>query len=502
MLAAPVIDGLSPGKNISKAEGLFRDISRSHAGAQKLLRKIKAPLLEGSHKELRFNDLPRKTAKPSNEIEQHDKQQSSEDIAYLRITSDRVKETSAKTPTQGSRSFNWSAKIRQSETSFQIGKNDSISAKGRSHNLLNLDSNEEDFDNGEPMVMGTIAGRRVCALPDLGAAANFMSLQYARHHAHAIERSQKISLIKGNGSSISSIGTTDVAFAFHGENTGYVLRFHVLTRSLYDVVLGGPFLRATKTFTEFAQRITRKAKSLLHPHRVCLASAQRQRMHGWLAGEYTEALPDTGSDISLISAEYARMRELVLDDSPQHRRTLQFIDGSTAETSGIVHGLEWKFNSELRTVHTTDFYVLKDLPVDVLFSDDFLHETDAFIRHEDSFEWDDSGLEESFEAYNDAILLNVIRILQGSRFHKVKEMFRRRPSGTTADMSATDRARKKKEIEELDKVEKALKTVHALPEEDREAELRVHRAHWAAMRRPGNAPTDSTLTRQSTAAVT
>lgn len=141
-------------------------------------------------------------------------------------------------------------------------------------------------------------------------------------------------------------------------------------------------------------------------------------MKGWLDGEYISALADTGADIPLISAEYARQRGFRVDDSMENRTTMEFVDSATAQTVGMVRDLEWQFDSEFpqTTVHG-----LKDLPVDVPSSYDFLYETKAFSQHQDSFV---NTAKTKIQMEPETRLLNVIKIVKPGA-NKLLAVFRR-----------------------------------------------------------------------------
>jgi hypothetical protein len=59
---------------------------------------------------------------------------------------------------------------------------------------------------------------------------------------------------------------------------------------------------------------------------------------GWANGQSIHALPDTGSDLYLMSLQYARERGYRINTDPKLRKSLEFVDGSTGETSGRVEG--------------------------------------------------------------------------------------------------------------------------------------------------------------------
>lgn len=329
-----------------------------------------------------------------------------------------------------------------------------------------------DAPGQEPEVPCYLAGALVSAFPDMGAAANFISHKYAQRHALRVNCQETILIKKANGTVLSTLGTVMVPFSFAGESWKHHLEFHVLRRSLYDVILGAPFLRATKTFTEFAHRISHRIRRVMRPARACFLGAANQRMSGWLAGERADALPDTGSDISLISSAYAEERGFAIDTADCRRKTVQFVDGSMAETLGILEDVEWRFQSGTERIHRAEFCVIKDLPVDVLFSYDFLRTTNAFVAHGDAFSDIDESDAEGPQ-WGDSWMLNVIKIVRTSRFRRLRELLSGRKGGSPADPDP-GQLRRAQEIKELDELEAALMSIMALPEEQRAQALAAY----------------------------
>ena len=58
-------------------------------------------------------------------------------------------------------------------------------------------------------------------------------------------------------------------------------------------------------------------------------------------GHPTLALPDTGSDLMLVSREYAQKLKLEVDWDFDNWLEVQFADGSTGWTSGVARNVEW-----------------------------------------------------------------------------------------------------------------------------------------------------------------
>lgn len=258
----------------------------------------------------------------------------------------------------------------------------------------------------EPTINGCLQGADVSAFPDTGAAANFISLPYAQEHGLTIDSSRRKHVKVGDGSTIRVAGTTTLPFTFAGESTSHDLTFHVLRRSVHDVILGSAFLRASETFTRFAHRVGRKIREAANPgiQRVCFLGSQ-QYVSGAANGVYVDAVPDTGADVSVMSAAFARANGFEVDNNKQHRISLGFADGSTARARGVVKDVAWRFGADEQT-HLTDVYVLSGMPEDLVLSWDFLCQTEAFLEHEQDF-WYVEDL-----AWEDVWRLCVIQVLK------------------------------------------------------------------------------------------
>jgi hypothetical protein len=241
----------------------------------------------------------------------------------------------------------------------------------------------------EPFIRAQLNENEISVFPDTEAAGNFMSLQYAKAHGLKIDRKSSRLVKFGNGSTVSTLGTTTSLFSFAGEESAHSLLFNVLRTSVYDVVLGSPFLKATETLTRYAHRIGRRCPDALS-HRIC-ALGTPQRVSGRLNGVQVDAVPDTGAEISLMSASFAAQQGFEINTNAQHCVLLEFADGSTANATGLVKDLNWKYGGS-EVPCRIDVYVLPQLSVDLLLGDEFLFKTDAFVAHEDQF-WSDDDVE-------------------------------------------------------------------------------------------------------------
>jgi predicted aspartyl protease len=260
----------------------------------------------------------------------------------------------------------------------------------------------------EPTISGRLQNTDVSAFPDTGAAANFISLPYAQRNGITIEKDLRRRVTVGDGSKICVVGTTTLPFSFAGEKTTHDLTFHVLQRSVHDVILGSSFLRASKTFTQFAHRVGRKVRESAGPgiYRVHFLGSQ-QYVKGMANGVGVNAVPDTGADVSVMSAKFAKASGFKVNDDERNRISLGFADGSTARARGVVKGVAWRFGANDQEC-LTDVYVLSSLPVDLVLGYDFLCQTEAFLEHERDF-WHDDDLERENACWR----LCIIRRLEG-----------------------------------------------------------------------------------------
>jgi hypothetical protein len=237
----------------------------------------------------------------------------------------------------------------------------------------------------EPEIPGFCNNTPVAFFPDTQSAHDIMSHDYAKRNHFKIDSSTAGKLLTAAGSLVKTLGTVTRPVRFAKESETYTQKFHVLPKCVHDIILGSPFLRMTQTFTDITklrQRVVKKLRGLSSSHRVCFTGSSQEMLAGWANGQSVLALPDTGSDICLMSLQYAQKRGYHIDTDPRHRELLQLVDGSKAETFGRVEGFEWKFNRSDIQVHSPEIYVLENLPTDLLLSYGFLDDSEAFGTHQ------------------------------------------------------------------------------------------------------------------------
>ncbi|KAK5119304.1 hypothetical protein LTR85_007660 [Meristemomyces frigidus] len=261
----------------------------------------------------------------------------------------------------------------------------------------------------EPEVLGRLDGIEQSCLPDKGASTNVLSQRYVQRRGIKYDPVARFSIKLAQGRRATVIGTVNLPFSYIGETEVHHLDFYVLAHCIRDVILGSPFLRLTQTFERFAHRVSRKLRDIKH---TCVRySGSSERMVGSLDGLTVKALPDTGSDVMLLSAKYARQRGFVVNEDSMQQIDLRFADGSVGRTSGLVEGLEWAYTTNDASKYLCDFYVLEDLECDVLLSYDFLWQTDAFSEYGN---WMSTTDEDVAACYNneDWTLSTITRVMQ------------------------------------------------------------------------------------------
>ncbi|KAF9875730.1 hypothetical protein CkaCkLH20_06662 [Colletotrichum karsti] len=267
-------------------------------------------------------------------------------------------------------------------------------------------STVEHYRREEPpryLVIGRIGLKRVVAVPDTGAELNFISDKIASSLGKSPQPNTYGIIRLPSGKSVFSPGMIRVPFAFAEEKGATDINCLIMPGCSYDLILSGQFLRITETLTKFKRRIRRIISDAAKTLRLNLIGGGRQRLRGYMNGLPTLALPDTGSDVMLVDASYAKSRGFAIDRSPEHWLELQLADGSTVITSGIVQEqMEWRFGDTQDRV-AKDFYVLENLPADIIFSNDFLFEMDVYSRYEECLI--------DLESVDDAAELNYLRLI-------------------------------------------------------------------------------------------
>jgi hypothetical protein len=121
----------------------------------------------------------------------------------------------------------------------------------------------------------------------------------------------------------------------------------------------------------------------LSKHRLFYLGDSAPNFTGLVNGRRSDALGDSGSNVLVMDEDHARSLGLQILTEKAHRSRLIFVDSSMAYTSGLTKSVRWQFDfSGNRHGHFLDFHVLKNAPAEVILSDSFLFETEAFSQYE------------------------------------------------------------------------------------------------------------------------
>ncbi|KAF5005889.1 hypothetical protein FDECE_7702 [Fusarium decemcellulare] len=228
-----------------------------------------------------------------------------------------------------------------------------------------------------PAIVGT---RPVDALADTGAQCNCISQQLAHKAGLVPENDTAKSIQLPNGNQVLSPGAVKVTVSILGQDERYELGCWIIPGCKNDLVLSGSFLSITGTLPTLKTQIRRQARTATNRRRVNFLDNARHRLRGSLNSLPVLALPDTGSDVMLVSSQYARDNNLDIDPGLEHRCGLEFADGSTALTAGIVRDVTWTFGDSGHSIRC-DFYVLDGLSVDVVLSAEFIFKLKVFSSY-------------------------------------------------------------------------------------------------------------------------
>lgn len=213
-----------------------------------------------------------------------------------------------------------------------------------------------------------------------------------------------------------SVGRVVGIFKLKGEEQGYLREFEVLHNCIHNVVLGRSFLDLTNTFTSFCHRIVESVRPCLQRGRrlFLLGDSTHQSLNCKANGIDASAFPDTGSELMLISGEFARRNSFKVHRGRKFRKQVELINGSIILTDGMVLDAKLQFDALLTQsqplqydryldfalglsslispkteparngTFICDLHVIEDLPCDIILSNEFVFQHQLF-KHQSLF---------------------------------------------------------------------------------------------------------------------
>ncbi|KAJ9667111.1 hypothetical protein H2201_002630 [Coniosporium apollinis] len=239
---------------------------------------------------------------------------------------------------------------------------------------------------GLPITIETETGpATVMSCPDTGSEENIISEDLAHSLGLAMfdDAADRRFFELANGKRVQSVGRVQASCRFVSESSispDLACIFYVFRNVATDLIMGRKFLGETETLTAHRERLVRLSRRVPGPLRVRAVCATQQVICK-LGGKMVSAIADSGSELNLMSPEFARKQGYVVEEGEE---VIMFADGSLAYTSGVAYV---SLSVDLRKIHgavTTAFYLLQDLVCDVLLGEDTLEDFEVFTTHQDA----------------------------------------------------------------------------------------------------------------------
>ena len=268
-------------------------------------------------------------------------------------------------------------------------------------------------------------GLKVTAIPDTGADINVMTVKTLGFLERCSEKHEgEADLIRiGNATSTQALFKVAVTCRlpniYPGRQKSFTAVFHVFRTlaSGVKVIVGSEFLKITHVLTTQASRLKPRFNPTGHIAR-CMSigpiSSTGLRFRIFLNLFLCFALPDTGSEINLMSRAFAVERFEIVPIAQSDMQQVEFADGQVEQIfeKVVVTVQAADFNGHLenatdlsrfslcylprptQTVKdrsleespTQIFYILASMPHDVILSQSLLYSMDAWNLHQPAFE--------------------------------------------------------------------------------------------------------------------
>lgn len=246
-----------------------------------------------------------------------------------------------------------------------------------------------------PVIIGNDGnGVEVMTCPDSGSEENIISLEFANRLELKIQNSgeelRKFSL--ANGKIIEAVGQVSAGCRFSTEsssNSSLDCIFQVFNSLGVPAIMGNDFLQQTETLSKHTDRLLEQIVPFMQSLRVNSIGTSKRNVICRLGTYVGCATADTGSDLDLVSPEFARSRAFIIQPAIEK---IEFADCSVGYTSGFISDafsvgnvsdvegfLPRGESMELR------LRVLENLTSDILLGQETINDLDIFRSHTDSF---------------------------------------------------------------------------------------------------------------------
>ena len=267
-----------------------------------------------------------------------------------------------------------------------------------------------------PMFLNNILAIQICA--DSGSEINCITEAFARKVGAKITQRNVVFNLPIEGKVLYGYGTTSIGCKFPKEPyMSQRVQFFVFKRLLCDIVVGREFLRTTRTLDFYQDRLKEVQGSIENLPAIRSVGSVGEHIKCWVDGTPFRSFPDTGADINVISAGFAKhlgyrngIAEKPIDSTERH--WVELADCSSVRTEGTVH-LVISFcppsechSSPHRLVESSDtivlaaktgsigkkssivepFHIINNLEFDLILGETLLATVDAYTQHDGNFE--------------------------------------------------------------------------------------------------------------------
>ncbi|RYP70289.1 hypothetical protein DL769_005034 [Monosporascus sp. CRB-8-3] len=245
------------------------------------------------------------------------------------------------------------------------------------------------------VIEGATGASEVLAFPDTGSDQNVISLDMVHdvglEMAEISKESAKFSI--ANGKVVEAVSQVTARFAFAkgspSDSPNLDCLFYVFSKLAVPIIIGMAFLDKTETFSRHRNRLVEEIVLSMQALRVSSIGKTKKDLVCQLNNYVGCASADTGSDLDLVSPEFATSRSFQIE--PAFER-LEFADGSYGITCGVIQvtfavGNQDEVRGFIRRGEAIerDFYVLESLTSDILVGIDTIEELNIFRHHSESF---------------------------------------------------------------------------------------------------------------------
>jgi len=240
-----------------------------------------------------------------------------------------------------------------------------------------------------PLTFRTKDGPKVAnACVDTGSDVNVISVELAKDLGYEFfdDCPLDTQFTLANSKIVCPVGQIDATIWF-GRRPNLELAptsctFYVLPKTATPVLVGMPFLNPTEIMTKHRDKLM----TLRRPHRqassVCSIGKPKLHMACELNNVLTVAVPDSGSEVDLVSPQFALARGFEVHSRIEK---IELADGSIVTSEGYIRAtlsIPTHFNEDYLPVNKAaikvDFLVLDDLSHDVIIGEHCLEELRVF----------------------------------------------------------------------------------------------------------------------------